>query len=71
MFITTIALQNLTCRDDFISLNGTCQARCGRNDIQSPITIVANRVLRFAGTISAVIGGGAFLIFSFIRYKEM
>ena len=64
-------LLNITCRDDFISLNGTCQPQCGRNDIQSSTTIVANRVLRFAGAILTVIGGGAFLIASVIRYKEM
>ena len=65
------ALQNITCRDDFISLNGTCQARCGENKIQSSANVVVTRVVRFVGALLAVVGGGVFLIASIVRYKEM
>ena len=65
------AFQNITCREDFISLNGTCQARCEQNDLQSSTTIAANRVFRFAGVIIAILGGGTFFIASVVRYKEM
>ena len=63
--------QNLTCRNGFFNVNGTCQARCEQNNIQGPTTIVANKVLRFAGAISTVAVSGAFLIVSIVRYKEM
>ena len=66
-----LAFQNITCHEDFISLNGTCQARCEQNNIQHSTTIVASKVFRFASAITTVIGGGAFLIASVVRYKEM
>ena len=69
--IVHLDFQNITCRDDFVSLNGTCQARCGQTSILSSATTLVNKVLRYAGAISSVLGGGAFLIASVIRYKEM
>ena len=63
--------QNLSCRDDFIRLNGSCQPRCDRFEQHGHTTILLNRVIRLTAAILAVIGGIGFLVASAMRYKQM
>ena len=66
-----IATQNITCRWDFILINGTCFPHCGQWALENGVVMSLETSVTWIATLITLTSSVVSIVVSIVRYKFM